>query len=213
MLSEPSRSRAVAVALGGMMALAAAMGIGRFVYTPILPAMTDALFLSKSTAGLIASANFLGYLLGALLAAAPQLSGNRRAWVLGALCVVAATTAGMACGGTTATFVLLRFVGGASSALVLVLGSALVMERLAALGHSDLGAVHFAGVGLGIVISAATIAVMEAIGVGWRSLWLATGAVAALAIPISALLMPNSPYLPAPSNARLGRPFPAGRQA
>ena len=75
------------------MALAVAIGIGRFVYTPILPPMIAALGLSKSAAGLIASANFLGYLLGALLAAMPSLPGSRRAWLLGALPASALTTA------------------------------------------------------------------------------------------------------------------------
>ena len=68
----------ICTALGGLIALAAALGIGRFVYTPILPPMIEALHLSKSEAGLIASVNFVGYLLGALLAAMPGLVGSRR---------------------------------------------------------------------------------------------------------------------------------------
>src|SRR5207253_1688732 len=74
--------RPVALALGGLVALAAAMGIGRFVYTPILPRMTQDLGMTKSAAGLLASANFAGYLTGALLAATPALRGARRRWLL-----------------------------------------------------------------------------------------------------------------------------------
>lgn len=50
-----------APALGGFLALAAAIGIGRFAWTPILPYMVEELGLDRSRAGFIASANFLGY--------------------------------------------------------------------------------------------------------------------------------------------------------
>ena len=182
---------AVAPAFGGMLALASALGIGRFVYTPILPAMADALGLSKTEAGLIAAANFVGYLAGALLGTAPQLPGGRRAWFVGMLAVGAATTAAMGWADTTVAFMLLRFAGGVASAFVLVLGSTLVLDRLARAELERWAALHFAGVGFGIALSALLINVLQGAGAGWRTLWIAAGAVAAVALPLAAWLVPT----------------------
>src|SRR2546430_13524654 len=59
------------VALAGLAALAVAMGIGRFAFTPLLPMMQDDAGISLAQGGYLASANYLGYLAGALLAMRP----------------------------------------------------------------------------------------------------------------------------------------------
>jgi MFS family permease len=176
--------------------------------------MAASLGLTRSAAGLIASANFMGYLAGALLAALPQLPGGRRAWFLGALVASAATTAAMAWPDTMPPFLLLRFVGGVASAFVLVLGSALVLDQLALLHRPGRAALHFAGVGVGIAASSVLIDLLHATGAGWRSLWLASGGLAALAVPLAAWLVPEGVGTSAPSPTQTRRtPLSRGLRA
>ena len=201
--SEASGS--VRLALGGLIALAAAMGIGRFVYTPILPVMTDALGQTSSDAGLIASANFIGYLAGALLAASSRLSGSRRLFFVGALFVSAATTGLMGLTTNMTAFLLLRFAGGLASAFVLVFSSALVLDRLARAGRSGLVPVYFAGVGIGIAVSAVLIAALLAAGHDWRTMWIVSGFVSAVAVVAVFILVPGGADPPVVSAAGAGR--------
>lgn len=177
------------LAIGGLLAMAAGIGIGRFVYTPILPPMVEALSLTKAQAGLIASANFVGYLAGALLAAM-RLPGSRRAWLIGSLAVNAACLAAM--GTTTAMplFLLLRVAAGMASAFALVFSSALVLDRLARAGRSGLSAVHFAGVGSGIAVSAALVAILLREGAAWGTLWFASAVLATVASLAVAWMVP-----------------------
>ena len=161
------------------------MGVGRFVYTPILPAMAEALGLTGGEAGLIAAANFVGYLAGALLAAMPRLPGSQRTWLLAALAAGAATTGAMGLVSSLPAFLALRGIGGAASAFVLVL------DRLAQAGRASLSALHFAGVGVGIALSAALVSALLVAGSGWRVLWLASGAASLAALAAVALLVPR----------------------
>jgi predicted MFS family arabinose efflux permease len=193
------------LALGGLIALVAAMGIGRFVYTPILPLMVEALGLTRGQAGLLASANFAGYLGGALLAATPLLPGSRRTWLLLALTMSALTTGAMTCVSSIAAFLALRFIGGVASACVMVFASALVLDRLSVANRADLAAVHFAGVGTGIAVSAMVVASLVACGYGWRALWLASGLAALLAVVIVPRLVPDHAEPPTLPLANPGR--------
>ena len=178
-----------ALALAGCLALAVAIGIGRFVYTPILPFMTTGLGLGKPEAGLIASANFLGYLLGALAAAWRPVPGDARLWLVGALAASAATTGAMGLTEDLGAFLALRFANGALAALVMVLASSLTMDRLAAAGRAVWAAGIYAGVGVGIALSSLAVP-FAALGDGdSQGPWLVCGALAlALSVPVWILL-------------------------
>lgn len=173
--------------------MAAANGIDRFVYTPILPHMMEGVPLTTSQAGLIASANFLGYLLGALFATKPQLPGSRRLWLLGSLLASAVCTGAMALFSSLPAFLALRFGGGFAGAVAIIVAIALVVERLAGGGRAYLTPVHFAGVGVGIAASAILVSILQSTGQSWRTLWLAASAMSLCCTAgVAALVAPQT---------------------
>jgi len=174
-----------------MMALATALGIGRFVYTPILPGMLEALVWTTTDAGLVASANFLGYLAGAFVSSQAFMIGRPRSWLLTSLVVSAASTAAMAVPSDLLAFVVLRLLGGMASAIVIVCASTLVLERLASSGATALSGVHFAGVGFGISISAALVSLFASLGLEWRAQWIGSGVLAAITGGVAAAMIPT----------------------
>ena len=175
---RPGTDHPAALALAGLLSLVVAIGIGRFVYTPILPYMTAGLGLAKSQAGLLASANYLGYLLGALAVARRAPPGDQRRWLLGALAVSGLSTGAMALTTGMAPFLLLRFANGIAGALTMVLGSSLVMDRLALAGRAGWASLMYVGVGGGVTISALAVPAIAAGGGDWKSPWLFCGAIA-----------------------------------
>src|SRR5262249_33504855 len=112
------RSPALQAALIGMAGLAAAMGIGRFAFTPMLPLMQLHDLVSLRQGSYLASANYVGYLLGAVLLFAfnPPLA---RAAKFG-LAAVAASTVAMAFTSSFWPWLVLRLIAGVASAFVLV---------------------------------------------------------------------------------------------
>lgn len=176
------------LALAGMIAMAVAMGIGRFVYTPILPGMMEELHLSPADAGWIASANYLGYLVGALAAAGGWAHGRERLLMFGGLAASAALAALMGLTETMTAFIVIRFLAGLASAFVMVFMASIVFGHLAAANRSDLQALHFGGVGLGIAASSALMAVLVTEHAGWASGWLWSAAISACGLLLVAWL-------------------------
>ncbi|HMQ57984.1 MAG TPA: YbfB/YjiJ family MFS transporter, partial [Rhizobiaceae bacterium] len=156
--------------------MAVAMGIGRFVYTPILPGMMAGLDMSAANAGLIASANYLGYLVGAILAAGGWGAGRERAVMLVSLLASGLLCLAMALTGSLAVFLSIRFAAGVASAFVMVFISTIVFSHLAAANAFDKQWLHFGGVGLGISVSSLLIGALMLAHGGWRSGWIGAAA-------------------------------------
>jgi len=141
------------VAAAGLAALAVAMGIGRFAFTPILPMMQEDAGLSIAAGAWLASANYLGYLVGALSAIRAPIRPEHA--IRGGLVTIGLATAGMGLYDSFALWVLLRTLAGVASAWVLVCTSAWCLERLAPLRRPLLESAVFAGVGAGIALAGA----------------------------------------------------------
>jgi predicted MFS family arabinose efflux permease len=176
-----------------MIGMAVAMGIGRFVYTPILPGMMEELGLSASDAGLIASANYLGYLVGALLAAGGWAHGKERLAVMAGLGATAVLTALMGMTEAMAPFLIIRFFGGVASAFVMVFLTSIVFSHLAAAQRNDLQAMHFGGVGFGIAVSAGLMALLVIDRAGWTAGWSWSAGLAACGFLAVALMIDEGP--------------------
>ncbi len=189
-----SATQALHIAWAGMAALAVAMGIGRFAFTPLLPMMLHDGVVDIAAGSWLATANYFGYLVGALLFMSLPWLGRRWGPMPGHALLVR--------GGLVATVVLtaglvlpwpllwptLRFGAGVASALVFLGTTNWCMGRLMELGQPALGGLVFCGPGLGIVLTGVPASAMVAAGWTAAAGW---AVFAVLAIGISAAVWPS----------------------
>jgi predicted MFS family arabinose efflux permease len=193
-LSDPPlRLAPLRFAFAGMIALAVAMGIGRFVYTPILPGMMEGLGMSASDAGLIASANYPGYLVGALVGAGGWAHGRERQVALASLAASAALAVAMGLFTGLIPFVVIRFLAGVASAMTMVFMTSIVFSHLALARRSDLQALHFGGTGLGIAVSSLLMMVLATVHAHWTAGWYWSGVLSLAGLCLVAVLADEGP--------------------
>lgn len=176
--------------LASAVALMMAMGIGRFALTPQLPQLIAEGQFDLTAAGLVAAANYLGYFLGAadaMFARRPNQVSLRLHGGLW-LCVLLTLASWVADGFWS--HLLLRFGTGVASAWVLVMITSLSQQVANASHRQRLGALVFAGPGLGIALTGLLALAAHLLGLSSAALWL----VYALAALV--MLLAVRPWLP-----------------
>ncbi|MGA0116443.1 MAG: YbfB/YjiJ family MFS transporter [Burkholderiales bacterium] len=171
-----TQAAALRIAFAGMAALAVAMGIGRFAFTPLLPLMQDDAGLSVAAGGYLASANYLGYFLGSLLATRFNVRDDSA--VLGSMLVIGVATIAM---GFTASYPLwlaLRLIAGIANAWIAIFAFSWCLDRLASLQKPLLNSLIFTGVGAGTLVVGALCVLLSGWSLRSQSLWIVLGALA-----------------------------------
>ncbi|MBK5355316.1 MFS transporter [Pseudomonas sp. TH41] len=194
--------------LASFIALMMAMGIGRFALTPQLPHLLSEGQIDLTAAGLIAAANYLGYFVGAVDAMFSRRPEQVRWRLLGGLWLCVLLTLASFWANGFWSHLLLRFGTGVASAWVLVMITALSQPLAAAAGRPRLGALVFAGPGLGIFLTGLLALGSNLLGQTSATLWLVYAGVGLV------MLLGILPFLPqsAPTAATAPSATTAGNQ-
>ncbi|MFI8376635.1 MFS transporter [Pseudomonas helleri] len=179
--------------IASFIALVMAMGIGRFSLTPQLPHLISEGQIDLTGAGLIAAANYLGYLVGALDAMRAKRPEQVQArlhiglWLCVGLTLVSFWAHGFW------PHLLLRFGAGIASAWVMVMIASLSQQLAVSANRPRLGALVFAGPGVGVLLTGLLALVSNLYGQSSATLWLIYAAAALI------MVLGISPLLPKPA--------------
>ncbi|QID17348.1 YbfB/YjiJ family MFS transporter [Nitrogeniibacter mangrovi] len=196
-------ANAVRGTLAGFCASLVGIGLARFAYTPLLPAIVDAHWFDPSQAAYLGAANLAGYLIGAL-AGRPIAAGDRSAICLRGMMILA-TVAFFACAQPASFiwFFVWRLLSGMAGGVLMVLAAPAVLPLVRPARRGLASGVIFMGVGVGIVASGTLVPLL--LEQGLRDTWLGMGVIS---LALTAIAWNGWP-----SQAAVPKPHPHPRRA
>ena len=171
----PLITNEIATAWIGLYCLAVVMGYGRFLFTATLPDIMIQLSLSTAIAGWLASVNYIGYFIGALVA---MFVPQRLTWqmlMLWTFVSVVTTILLVVPDMLLNLWYVIRLLAGIASGVAMILSSSLVIQSFSNERRSVLSALHYAGIGVGISLSAILTWWLLSLGYHFDIIWLVAG--------------------------------------
>ena len=188
---QDERRAHVSAMIAGPCATFLGVGVARFAYAPLVPAMVGAGWLSAGAAGVLGAVNFGGYLCGALLAPAlARRFGAVRTLRL-IMLLTALALAPCALRGDLAWFLPWRILSGATGGVLMVLAGPTVQAFLPPRLRGLSAGLMFTGVGAGSVIGALIVPTL--LPYGLPAAWLALSATGLIVTAAAWTLWPRAP--------------------
>jgi MFS family permease len=188
-------------AVCGLLAMLLGVGIARFGYGPLVPALVARHWYSASAAFWLGTLNLAGYFVGAAVMRAWRGALSAKPFVLALMALTAVSLIASAANFGFVWFGLWRFVSGVAGGLLMVLMAAAVVGRAPAAVKGRVSGITFAGMGAGIALSAIVIPPLLSAG-GLVFTWVVLGLLGVAATVAVAVMMPHSNIVMAPPAAR-----------
>jgi len=138
------------ILIAGIFALIIGVGVARFAFTSLLPSMLEN-HLTISSAGIMASFNFLGYLSGAIFSIFLKDIKTKLIFFRIGLVLSILTTLILAYTTDETIWIISRIIAGFGSAMLLIVAGSLVMLKLNFEDKTKAMGIHFSGIGIAIV--------------------------------------------------------------
>ncbi|EBA00861.1 YbfB/YjiJ family MFS transporter [Marinobacter sp. ELB17] len=156
--SSPVTSRELFTALAaGAVLLLVVHALGRFMYTPLLPYLVNDGLFSAADGAAVATWNYMGYLMGAVLAIRWHRIVHIRRILPLAVAVHIATTVLVAVETDLTAISTTRWLNGVANGVVFVQAPALILEWLVLRNRASLSGLVYFGVGFGLLLSAGVV--------------------------------------------------------
>lgn len=161
----------VAIILAGILALIIGVGVARFVFTSLLPAMLED-YLTVKFAGILASVNYVGYLAGSIFAVFIKDIYTKVKFFRLGMVISILTTLVLATTHNETLWIISRIIAGFGAAMALVVGSAIVMSKLKFESKTKAMGIHFSGIGFSILVSDLIVRGVFSFEGSWENAWM-----------------------------------------
>lgn len=188
--------------------MAVVMGYGRFLFTATLPDIMSQLSLSTTIAGWLASINYIGYFIGALIAMFVPHRLTWQALLVGSIVSIVTTTTLVVPDLSLSFWYIIRLLAGIASGIGMILSSSFVIQHFSLARRSLLSTVHYAGIGAGISASAILTWGLLVLGYHFEVIWLVAGITS---LPLLGLLYAIRPIKPDSTYIKSNTQYPSIR--
>lgn len=164
------RNDNLAILIAGIFSIIIGLGVARFAFTGLIPAMLED-YLSIKFVGILASLNFAGYLAGSILSVFIKDINIKVYLYRFGIILAIVTTFVLVYSKNETLWIISRVFGGFAGAMALVVGSAIVMQKLKIESKTKAMGIHFSGIGFSILTTDLIARYILSLGYSWEEAW------------------------------------------